>query len=654
MAGSLPYIVAIAISWLVIAHNVGLLLRRGPPDSGPQPPPPPNKHEAANRTLSDRSEKMVVATRVSHARATTSSPTTAPDVVSTGGSSISTTTSSTAWTGDDSWFCPAARFPHTGPSGWSERRRKLEDRAVRDSPAARHPQWYCDKMHSNVDPWVAPRSGAPTDADFALGIFSGESLIFSRATAVRDTWIGRGRLKSRIFTSSKQPVHGSHGFDGDSRPQRSFDGHAHEGIMHDPGGKERLMSKDREYASVQYTQLFGLAELYRLYPRKKWYWIGGCDVYLNMDYIYRVLEPYANPMFEPYWVAYNRYPIKKLKPAIKVAPWNATWWPKYKGAGFTWSSGGTGWFLSNPVAKAFSDNIDAFVRVHGKRVLNSICLCPDKLTGILLSLLGFDIDELPRYWARAFNPYPADSAAGHVRTYRSREYAVYHYVAPRQMYAVDQRALHEKLDRMLNANMHEEIAAWFKTLRREHARAVRHRHDDLRALCPGADIPPQTLAAIAAQLPDMGGPPPATWTRANTVRGPGAAPTGADGGWDAVASPYPEIRRFIDLHFAALRVLQSLVRDLAAGVLGRKFSAKDIPPSRALRLKCAPPPEGAGDGAPFVLRVDDGPRTDAPGAAAAKRSVVAEKDRRPGGKYAFFFDEKDRWPEFHFPAAKKA
>ena len=105
---------------------------------------------------------------------------------------------------------------------------------------------------------------------------------------------------------------------------------------------------------------------------------------------------------------------------------------------------------------------------------------------------------------------------------------------------------------------------------------------------------------------------------------------------------------------SVLRVLQSLVRDLAAGVLGRKFSAKDIPPSRALRLKCAPPPEGAGDGAPAVLRVDDGPRTDAPGAAAAKRSVVAEKDRRPGGKYAFFFDEKDRSPEFHFPTAKKA
>jgi hypothetical protein len=46
--------------------------------------------------------------------------------------------------------------------------------------------------------------------------------------------------------------------------------------------------------------------------------------------------------------------------------------------------GGIGWFMSNQVAKAYAETIDAFIADVDAF---SICYCPDKITGIVLSLL---------------------------------------------------------------------------------------------------------------------------------------------------------------------------------------------------------------------------------------------------------------------------
>ena len=119
------------------------------------------------------------------------------------------------------------------------------------------------------------------------------------------------------------------------------------------------------------------------------------------------------------------------------------------------------------------------------------------------------------------------------------------------------------------------VAAWAARLRGEHARTVRHRHDDLRALCPGRPLPEATLRAVRARL-----------AAAQAGVGGGGAGDGAGDDPEYRGTAYPRVRRAVDAHFAALRVLQSLVRDVAAAVLGRKFSARNIPPLDGLELEC--------------------------------------------------------------------
>jgi hypothetical protein len=48
------------------------------------------------------------------------------------------------------------------------------------------PTYFCDKLHYNLMPWVKPKL-APEDV--VMGIFTGETLFYGRASAVRDTWL---------------------------------------------------------------------------------------------------------------------------------------------------------------------------------------------------------------------------------------------------------------------------------------------------------------------------------------------------------------------------------------------------------------------------------------------------------------------------------
>merc|ERR1712048_352511 len=83
-------------------------------------------------------------------------------------------------------------------------------------------------------------------------------------------------------------------------------------------------------------------------------------------------------------------------------------YPRWKGDGYTWSSGAWGWYLSNPVAKAYSEALDDFMGEHDTL---KICYCPDKVTGLFLSLLGFDITLIPGKWNRGYQHCAPDTKA---------------------------------------------------------------------------------------------------------------------------------------------------------------------------------------------------------------------------------------------------
>jgi hypothetical protein len=88
------------------------------------------------------------------------------------------------------YFCPKAVSDN---SKWRKKRTEMVN--AKQHGYTSHGQWkgievpptyFCDKLNNNLEPWVKPKLVA---ADLVVGIFTGESLFYSRAAATRDTWL---------------------------------------------------------------------------------------------------------------------------------------------------------------------------------------------------------------------------------------------------------------------------------------------------------------------------------------------------------------------------------------------------------------------------------------------------------------------------------
>jgi len=113
--------------------------------------------------------------------------------------------------------------------------------------------------------------------------------------------------------------------------------------------------------------------------------------------------------------------------------------------------------MSNAVAKAYAENLERFLMVTGMTSVAAsverICYCPDMIAGLLLSFLGFKPisfkSQVPDFDKEALFPSGfVYSPKYHLERY-AKHTVVMHYVSPREMLAADQRATHEKVDRML-------------------------------------------------------------------------------------------------------------------------------------------------------------------------------------------------------------
>lgn len=245
--------------------------------------------------------------------------------------------------------------------------------------------------------------------------------------------------------------------------------------------EERPTYKD--HLAAHLVQLRGLADLYYRFPDRSWYYIVGDDTYLNMDYALQMLDGYDATL--PLWITKSRYP-----PTPIHIPFDESTFPnRTLGSNFTWSSGSWGWFLSNPVAKAFAEAWPTFERTHEAEH----CFCPDLVTGELLTLLGFDITPMPdpRY-SLSYDAVAVD-ATDHSR---QSERAHYHYLTPRKLLAAHWRALHEKLDRIHAAGDKATLLSWKQDFDEHHQKIMQQKRRLADMLCGS----PQNL-----QVPALAG-----------------------------------------------------------------------------------------------------------------------------------------------------
>jgi hypothetical protein len=152
---------------------------------------------------------------------------------------------------------------------------------------------------------------------------------------------------------------------------------------------EPRLKPDYQYAyAAQFSQLYGLKDMYRRHPDKAWYYIAGCDTYINTDYALKMLSRYDDS--KALWlhdgVIVEETLPKFLDTALERYP---SWWGRASGK-FHWGTGATGWWLSNKVMKDYSAALMDFMhrnKVYERTNEVEICFCPDKVSGLLIDPL---------------------------------------------------------------------------------------------------------------------------------------------------------------------------------------------------------------------------------------------------------------------------
>eukprot|EP00754_Rhynchopus_humris_P047666 Rhum_TRINITY_DN7243_c0_g1::Rhum_TRINITY_DN7243_c0_g1_i1::g.22273::m.22273 len=453
-------------------------------------------------------------------------------------------------------------------------------------PEALLPTWYCDKLANPTTPYALPQKGSGPEgaaAAFVVGLYSGESLLYTRASACADTWLtGLPEENKFVFTAVDEKA--AYGL-----PDNSMAG------LNVPLGRfdPASLTLERERSNAQRLQLHGLYAMYTANKEKDWFVIVGDDTYIDVDFMTRGLERY-DPA-EPLWLA--PYGYREVEGRSDGWKWilrtprhrdflaNLSADADYYEAGartasqwtqrhaplasestlgrpprvFEWTTGATAWVLSRTAAKLFAENLSTFLKTFD---VDAVCYCPDLLTGLMLSLLGLRITSFPHL---SMHPYAVDSKD--VDFSKVDEVALYHYVQPARMVSLHQRAVHAKIDRLLAHGRLSRVAEYAAQLGAQHQEARARRSSQVfqmyRVLHASAGSDDAVRARSDRHFPE----PPLS---------PPVVP--AAGGTAPERAQYVRgLRAFVDRHFEELRRWQSLVASSAARLKKHSVAMYDIP-----------------------------------------------------------------------------
>ena len=308
------------------------------------------------------------------------------------------------------------------------------------------PKWYCDKIGNPMTPYHVP-FGRYNEDSLAIGLYSGESLLYSRAAICEDTWLSSIKFRMTFTAADERTVFG---IDKNTLSVTTL------------AAKDPLIKVENEHTNAQRLQLLGLKELFIKGKSAEWFIIVGDDTYINTDFLLNGLEQYDSK--EPLWLARTSYRerlnhsdawnwIQKVTTTEKLSAAFPDWNQRYENM-FEWTSGGTAWILSKPAARLYAENVSYFMKFFGSK-LDLICYCPDLLTGLLLSLLGLKISVFSHM---EMHPYAVDSKE--VNFASVPEVTLYHYVQPARMISLDERVQHSKLDRLITLRNAKEVLAF--------------------------------------------------------------------------------------------------------------------------------------------------------------------------------------------------
>jgi hypothetical protein len=393
------------------------------------------------------------------------------------------------WKRNESYFCPNETINVTEWLAVAKKQHEEDEH--------RRASWMCNKpIAVDLRAWRdAPRT---RHNQLSISVYSGDNIAFSRAMVCRDTWARNFPETTLIVSKHGEPIVPVVAMR-DLYP-RWF-----------PPGMD----------PVENLQLFAYAEQLRRHPRARWFYTIGDDTYVEADYLLHFLDDLTpvNQSIEqatdiPRWVMFCEIP-QKMPTYFNISRYEDTWLPEHRQKNqFIWCSGAVGWFLSRAAVEMFVDELETFLTLlYAKEEQLSwknhhAC---DVTTGLLLTLLGIRPEKPPVTdngvdWLKVFHVEAIDSRSVH-EAFASRPH--YHYVSPMRMITLDQRATHEKMDRMINAGRLDWLVEFMRDFVDDHYRMLRRKMIESRYLLEAGnrlskqswyDVPDMTIASNKTEL----------------------------------------------------------------------------------------------------------------------------------------------------------
>lgn len=264
---------------------------------------------------------------------------------------------------------------------------------------------YCSIVPTPRGNWKSAKRYSEQDVVFV--IFTGAKLYHTRATAVRDTWLSR--VHNYYFLGETQypflPV-----------------------TVIDNAGVDNLSNMKKIFYGLQIIHKQQQSK--PLQERQKWFYIAGCDTYVNTEHILKRLEMYNH----------NNPLLIGGHGAKQTCHDTIT----QKTHSITFPSGGAGFFLSVKLFEMMQPHLSNYV----ENVWPRTSPASDVAFACLAFKLGVKLTEVPGFWA--FPPEQTLVMDGIKNFHKDSEPNTYHYVAPSEMYLIDEFYVHQYIDRLIN------------------------------------------------------------------------------------------------------------------------------------------------------------------------------------------------------------
>lgn len=309
----------------------------------------------------------------------------------------------------------------------------------RSTHPAQHLKQYCSKIPNPIDGWQ--RAERYKESDVAFLIATGAPFYRTRARAVRETWASRVTnyyfLSSVPYPSLPVTIIENTGEDYQSNTKKIF------------LGLEMIYKSQQKLPSSQ---------------RHKWYFLVGCDTYVNVPYFLKRLEnyDYRKPYFLGGSTAINKCFHK-----------NGTSYDS------VFVGGNTAHVFSAALMESMYPHLSDYVLSVWPQPNHTSTALSDVALSCLIFSLGHNMTILSGFWRHT--PDKVIEEFGLEEALSVKEPSSWHYSHPAMMMDLDEFYAHEFVDRLKNDHNWKELVDFTRLFVTTHYALLRKTYAERRA-----------------------------------------------------------------------------------------------------------------------------------------------------------------------------